>query len=46
MIFEFQRDATMRDPYLAYLAFGAGHPEQTWRPSIYRVAHQRLHSDE
>lgn len=31
---------------LAYLAFGLRHPDQPWQPSVYQVAHRRLHGGE
>jgi len=31
-------------PGLAYLAFGMRHPRRPWQPSVYQVAHERLHS--
>jgi hypothetical protein len=43
MVFEFHRDTATGEIYLAFLAFGLGHPSQPWRPSVYQVAHQRLH---
>ncbi len=30
-------------PGLLCVAFGMRHPEQAWRPSVYQVAHRRLH---
>ncbi len=32
-------------PGLAYVAFGLRHPRRTWQPSVYQVAHRRLHGD-
>jgi hypothetical protein len=32
------------NPVLVYLAFGMRHPRQPWQPSLYQVAHRRLHS--
>lgn len=29
--------------HLAYLAFGDGHPKDPRKPSVYRIAHRRLH---
>lgn len=46
MIFEFQRDPAAGEIYLAYLAFGVGHPQRPWQPSAYHVAHRRLHPDD
>lgn len=43
MVFEILRDPATRELKLAYLAFGAGHPEHPWQPSAYQVAHGRLH---
>jgi hypothetical protein len=30
-------------PVLVALAFGLRHPERPWQPSVYQVAHRRLH---
>jgi hypothetical protein len=30
-------------PGPAYLAFGLCHPKRSWQPSVYQVAHRRLH---
>lgn len=30
--------------HLLLLAFGLGHPKRPWQPSVYRVAHERLHA--
>jgi hypothetical protein len=35
-----QRDG---QPVLVLLAVGERHPRQPWRPSVYEVAHRRLH---
>jgi hypothetical protein len=43
MIFEVLRDTTTGELVLSYLAFGVAHPEHPWQPSVYQVAHQRLH---
>jgi hypothetical protein len=42
MVFELTRDKTGA-PGLTYRAFGVGHPEHPWQPSVYQVAHRRLH---
>ena len=42
-VFEIRRDDS--GVYLAFLAFGRRHPEQPWRPSVYRVADRRLHPE-
>jgi len=44
MVFEITRDPPRGDPVLAYLAFGLGQPAKPWKPSAYRVAHERLHA--
>lgn len=44
MVFEVLRDKTTGELVLSYLAFGVAHPEHPWQPSVYQVAHQRLHS--
>jgi len=31
-------------PVLVYVAFGVRHPTRAWQPSVYQVAHRRLHS--
>ena len=31
---------------LSFVAFGVAHPEHPWQPSVYQVAHQRLHPSE
>jgi len=31
-------------PMLVYVAFGVRHPERPWQPSVYQVAHRRLHT--
>lgn len=31
------------DPVLISLAFGLRHPRRAWQPSVYQVAHARLH---
>lgn len=33
-------------PGLAYVAFGVRHPQRAWQPSVYQVAHRRLHAGE
>lgn len=33
-------------PAFLYLAFGRRHPLAAWQPSVYQVAHRRLHADE
>jgi hypothetical protein len=43
MIFEVLRDTATGGLVLSYLAFGVAHPEHPWQPSVYQVAHQRLH---
>ena len=40
MVFTGDRDPT---PVLVFLAFGVRHPRSPWRPSVYQVAHRRLH---
>jgi hypothetical protein len=30
-------------PVLVFLAFGRRHPTRAWQPSVYQVAHRRLH---
>ncbi len=30
-------------PLLVVVAFGERHPSQPWRPSVYQVAHHRIH---
>ena len=30
-------------PVLLYVAFGVRHPIHAWQPSVYQVAHRRLH---
>ena len=37
---------SQRTLQLAYLAFGLRHPDQPWQPSVYQVAHRRLHAGE
>jgi hypothetical protein len=32
-------------PTLLCLAFGLRHPRAPWQPSVYQVAHRRLHGD-
>ena len=32
-----------RSPYLQALAVGERHPNEHWRPSVYQLAHRRLH---
>lgn len=39
----FSYDFEGRKPVLVYLAFGARHPTRPWQPSVYDVAHRRLH---
>lgn len=46
MIFEADRDPGADKLRLAYLAFGVGHPEHPWQPSVYQVANRRLHAGE
>lgn len=43
MIFEVLRDTATGELVLSFLAFGVAHPEHPWQPSVYQVAHQRLH---
>jgi hypothetical protein len=43
MVFEFLQDPETGRLVLSYLAFGVGHPEHPWQPSVYQVAHERLH---
>ncbi len=31
-------------PVLVCLAFGVRHPDRPWQPSVYQVAHRRLHA--
>ena len=42
MVFEILRDPATGKLVLSYLAFGVGHPEHPWQPSVYQVAHGRL----
>jgi hypothetical protein len=42
MVFQLRMDDEQR-PFLACLAFGIRHPVQRWQPSVYQVAHRRLH---
>lgn len=44
MVFEVLRDRGSGELVLSYLAFGVAHPEHPWQPSVYQVAHMRLHS--
>lgn len=44
MVFEVVRPGADRELVLAYRAFGLGHPEKPWQPSVYQVADQRLHN--
>ena len=46
MVFEALRGPNSGELRLAYLAFGVGHPEHPWQPSVYEVAHNRLHGSE
>jgi hypothetical protein len=46
MVFEVLRDPGTRELVLSFLAFGVAHPEHPWQPSVYRVAHERLHQPE
>lgn len=43
MVVEVLRDKVSGELVLSYLAFGVAHPEHPWQPSVYQVAHQRLH---
>jgi hypothetical protein len=43
MIFEVLRDPASRELVLSFLAFGVADPEHPWHPSVYRIAHHRLH---
>jgi hypothetical protein len=43
MIFEVLRDPATGELVLSFLAFGVAHPEHAWHPSVYRIAHHRLH---
>ncbi len=43
MVFEVLRDTPTGRLVLSHLAFGVAHPEHPWQPSVYQVAHQRLH---
>ncbi len=44
MVFEVVRAGIEGELVLAYRAFGRGHPEKPWQPSVYQVADQRLHN--
>jgi hypothetical protein len=46
LVFEVLRDPGTRELVLSFLAFGVAHPEHPWQPSVYRVAHERLHQPE
>ncbi|MHB8660150.1 MAG: hypothetical protein ACYC91_19860 [Solirubrobacteraceae bacterium] len=43
MVFEGLRETATGKLVLSFLAFGVAHPEHPWQPSVYQVAHQRLH---
>jgi hypothetical protein len=42
MVFTSDVDAGGR-PLLITLAFGVRHPRRAWQPSVYQVAHARMH---
>jgi hypothetical protein len=37
-------DEESTKPALILVAVGERHPEQPWRPSVYEIAHRRLHA--
>jgi len=37
-------DQEAKKPALVLLAVGLRHPERPWKPSVYEIAHRRLHS--
>lgn len=39
----FAADVEDGTPVLVLIAVGERHPERPWRPSVYEVAHRRLH---
>lgn len=39
----FKIDAAASKPALLLLAVGERHPARPWKPSVYEVAHRRLH---
>lgn len=36
-------DEESRKPALVLIAIGERHPERPWKPSVYEIAHRRLH---
>jgi hypothetical protein len=40
----FAADEEASKPALALIAVGERHPNQPWRPSVYEIAHRRLHT--
>jgi hypothetical protein len=42
----FAADEEAAKPALVLLAVGERHPSKPWRPSVYQIAHRRLHRDE
>ncbi|MBW8060607.1 MAG: hypothetical protein FVQ78_09900 [Solirubrobacterales bacterium] len=43
-VFTIDREALK--PALVLLAVGERHPSKSWRPSVYEIAHRRLHRDD
>jgi hypothetical protein len=41
----FTIDKEASKPALLLLAAGERHPDKPWRPSVYQIAHRRLHRD-
>lgn len=39
-------DREASQPALVLLAVGERHPDRPWRPSVYEIAHRRLHRDD
>jgi hypothetical protein len=39
----FKIDAAASKPALLLLAVGERHPARPWKPSVYEIAHRRLH---
>jgi hypothetical protein len=42
----FAADEEAMKPALVLLAVGERHPSKPWRPSVYQIAHRRLHRDD
>ncbi len=43
MVFTAEREQADGSLVLVCLAFGIRHPQRPWQPSVYQVAHARLH---